>query len=106
MITLFTWFVLTVLGYGIYKALPIILGPKIEISTPQDGVIAEGTSIEVRGTVYRAKALYINHIPTAFTETGSFVSKIAIYKGSNIIVFSVEDKFGRVVTEAINVGTK
>jgi len=106
LITLFTWFTLTVLGYGMYKALPIFLGPKIEISTPLDGSIADGTSVEVRGNVYRAKALYINQIPTAFTESGSFVSKLAIYKGSNILVFTVEDKFGRTVTEIINIGTK
>lgn len=101
-----TLFSLTVFGYGLYKALPIIIGPKVEIITPKNGEIVEGTSIEVRGNVSRAKALYINHIPTAFTETGSFVTRFALYPGSNILIVDVEDRFGRVVTETINIGTK
>jgi hypothetical protein len=104
-VTLLTWFSLTIFGYGIYKALPIILGPKIEISSPQNGQVVNGTSISVRGTVYRTKALYINNIPTAFTESGSFETRLAIYPGSNILIIQALDKFGRSVSKTVNIGT-
>jgi len=105
LITLLTWFALTVFGYGVYKALPIMLGPKIEISSPQNGDIVTGTSIIVRGTVLRSQSLFINGVTTPFTEDGVFQTKVAVYSGSNILVFTAEDKFGRSTTQTINIGT-
>lgn len=105
-IALLTWFSLTVLGYGIYKAMPIFLGPKIEISSPKNGEIVEGTSISVSGTLLRAKTFYINGIPTAFTEGGFFQTKLAVYPGSNILTLEVQDRFGRTISETLNIGTK
>lgn len=97
---------LSVLVYGTYKALPIILGPKIELTSPHPNEIAEGTTMEVSGHVYRAKQLTVNSIPTAFTETGEFYTKIAIYPGENILIVEATDRFGRVVTITRNIGTK
>lgn len=105
-ITLLTWFSLTVVGYGIYKALPIILGPKIVIDSPENGDIVNGTSIAVRGSVNRTNALYINDIPTAFTESGTFETKLALYPGSNILIVKAIDRFGRTVTKTVNIGTE
>ncbi len=105
-IALLTWFSLTVVGYGIYKATPIILGPKIELSTPQDGEIVAGTSISVRGTVLRAKSLYINGIPVFFNEDGNFETRLAVYPGSNILILEAYDRFGRLLSMNRNIGTR
>lgn len=99
-------FSLFVFSYGVYKALPIILGPKIDLTEPRDGEEALGTTIPVRGTVYRTKMLLINSIPTPVTETGMFESKVAIYPGSNILILEAEDRFGRTTTITRNIGTK
>lgn len=104
-VALLTWFSLTVFGYGVYKALPIILGPKVEISTPHNGEIVQGTTITLKGNVTRTKALYINGIATAFSETGYFETRLPIYPGSNIILIEVKDRFGRSVTQTLNIGT-
>lgn len=85
--------------------MPIILGPNISISSPTSGEIVTGTSIIVRGTVLRSRSLYVNNIPTAFSEDGTFQTTIAVYPGSNIIVFIAEDKFGRSVRQTLNIGT-
>lgn len=105
-IAILTWFACTVLGYGVYKALPIILGPKIEILTPHDGDQTDAQTIEVRGEVTRTKGLYVNGIATAFNEEGVFYTKLAVYPGSNIIFIKAEDKFGRSVSKTINIGAK
>jgi hypothetical protein len=105
-ITILSLFSLSVFGYGIYKALPIILGPKVELSYPQNAEVVEGTTIPVRGTVTRVKTLYINSIPTAFTESGSFETRLSIYPGNNILVVEGYDRFGRLTTITRNIGTK
>lgn len=98
--------VVSVLGYGFYKALPIILGPKIELSTPQNGQTIEGTSAPIRGTVYRGQKLFINGIATPFSGSGFFESRLAVYPGNNILELTVQDKFGRKKSYTLNLGTK
>ncbi len=102
----FALFILSVLGYGFYKALPLILGPKIELSTPENGQIVEGTTIPIRGTIIRAQKLYINGIATAFSNTGFFETRIAVYPGNNILELVAEDKFSRSQKYTLNIGTK
>jgi hypothetical protein len=94
----------SVLAYGVYKALPIILGPEIVISSPLDGEVVHGTSISVRGSVHRAKTLHINSIPTAFTEDGNFETRLPVYPGSNILIIETSDRFGRTTKKTINIG--
>jgi hypothetical protein len=95
-----------VLGFGATRALPVFLGPKVDVSSPINGAIADGTSVSVRGTVYRAKTLYINGVPTAFTENGIFESLVVVYPGNNLLVVEAYDKYDRKASVTINVGTK
>jgi len=105
-ISLLSIFSLFVLGYGVYKALPIILGPKIELVSPIENETVEGTTVTVRGTVYRTKVLLINSVPTSFNEDGNFESKLAIYPGSNILIIEAIDRFDRVNKITRSVGTQ
>lgn len=105
-ISLLAIFTFSVLGYGVYKASPIILGPKISLNSPQDGDMVDGDSFALRGSVLRVESLYINDIPTAFTEEGDFDTRLAVYPGSNLIVIKAFDKFNRSTSKVLNVGTK
>lgn len=100
-----TWFSLTVLGYGVYKASPIILGPSIEVTSVKNGDIISGTNLTIKGSVSRTKSLYINGIPTTFSESGLFETRLAIYPGTNILVIDAIDRFGRTKSEIISLGT-
>lgn len=105
-ISLLFIFTTTVIGYGVYKAMPVFLGPKIDLTTPRNDQPLEGTTAAVTGTVTRTKALYVNKIPTAFSETGFFSTRIPIYPGSNVLVIEAVDRFGRTKTTTLNIGTK
>ncbi len=104
-VLLLTSFSTIVIVYGVYKATPIILGPGVEITSVKNGEIVNGTNVTIKGNVLRAKSLYINNIPTTFDENGSFETKLAIYPGSNILAIDVEDRFGRVKSKIISLGT-
>ena len=97
-------FSLLVLGYTVYRAIPLILGPEIVLSQPSNNSV-EGTSIVVSGTVYRANTLSINGISVPITPEGKFNTRLAIYPGSNIMVIQVTDRFGRVETISKNLRT-
>ena len=103
-VSLLLVFSLTVFGYGIYKAQPIILGPKVTINYPANGTTVDGDIVQIGGTVARAKALYINKIPTAFTENGNFGTRLAVYPGNNLIIVEVLDRFGRITQVSLNIG--
>lgn len=104
-IVILSLFFVAVIVYGVYKALPIIIGPKIELSMPNTDTI-DGSSVAISGTVTRAKNLYINGIPTPFTESGHFESRLAIYPGTNILTIEAIDRFGRTKILSKNLGSE
>lgn len=105
-ISILLMLLISVLGYGFYKALPLILGPKIEIASPQNGEIVEGTTVQIRGTVTRAQKLFVNGVATAFTKEGLFETRTAIYPGNNLLTLTTLDRFNREKSITISVGTK
>jgi hypothetical protein len=105
-ILIFSFLLLGVLGYGFYKALPLILGPKIEIASPTNGDAVEGTTVNIRGTVVRSQQFYVNGIATAFTKEGLFETRIPIYPGNNILTLTALDRFNRQTTVNLTLGTK
>ncbi len=105
-ITIFTLLLFSVLGYGFYKALPLILGPKIAIATPENGDVIEGTTVILRGTVERSQKLFINGIATSFSASGLFETVVPIYPGNNILTLTALDRFNRPTTVTLTLGTK
>jgi hypothetical protein len=105
-ITLVVFFLISILGYGFYKALPLILGPKIELSSPQNGDIIESTTVDIRGTVLRSQKLFVNGIATSFSTTGMFETRFPVFPGNNILTLVAFDKFGRSTSLTLNLGTK
>lgn len=105
-IIIFTFLLASVLGYGFYKALPLILGPKIEIASPQNGEAIVGTTVNIRGTVIRSQQFYVNGIATPFSSNGLFETRIPIYPGNNILTLTAVDRFNRPTTVTLTLGTK
>lgn len=103
---IFTLLLLGVLSYGVYKAMPLILGPSIEIASPQNGEIIEGTTVNIRGTVVRSQQFFVNGIATPFSKEGLFETRIPIYPGNNILTLTAIDRFNRPVTVTLTLGTK
>ncbi len=96
LIVLISAFVLSVMVYGYYKALPLFLGPKIELSSPNSSVNEVSADLlTIIGNVFRAKALYINGVPTSFTEAGHFETVLPLFTGVNLIHIQALDNFGR-----------
>lgn len=98
-------FTITILVYGLYKAQNLILGPNIIVSFPSDSAIFIGTTTAVRGVVSRANQLFINGVPTAFTDTGFFETRLVIFPPNTILQVEVVDKFGRRNSKTLNISS-
>ena len=93
--TLFiAFFVLIIVGYGIFQSQKILGGPKITISSPASGQILTRSDIDIAGVAKNISAISLNDRPIFIDESASFSEKLMLYPGYNIIKLKAEDKFG------------
>jgi len=93
--TLFiAFFVLIIVGYGIFQSQKIVGGPKITISSPVTGQILTKSDIDIAGVATNISAISLNDRPIFIDESGKFSEKLMLYPGYNIIKLRAEDKFG------------
>jgi hypothetical protein len=93
--TLFiAFFVLIIVGYGVFQSQKIISGPKISINSPTMGQILTQSNIDITGVASNISAISLNDRPIFIDEEGNFSEKLMLYPGYNIIKLRAEDKFG------------
>lgn len=93
--TLFiAFFVLIIIGYGIFQSQKIIGGPKITVSSPTTGQVIRQSDIDIVGVATNISAISLNDRAIFIDETGKFSEKLMLYPGYNIIKLRAEDKFG------------
>lgn len=93
--TLFiAFFVLIIVGYGIFQSQKIVGGPKITISSPATGQVLTQSDVNIAGVATNISAISLNDRPIFIDESGSFSEKLMLYPGYNIIKLRAEDKFG------------
>ena len=86
-------FGLIILGYSLFQAHRLILGPKIDIYTPENGAVYSWTLIEVQGKARNAAYLTLNGGKIFTDKNGLFSEKLLLSPGYNIIKLEAEDKF-------------
>ena len=87
--------------YGMFQAKNFILGPKIEIFTPTNGISTDDERLEITGKADRITYIEMNGRPIEVTPTGNFDEKLILIPGYNIININARDTFGRVVNRKI-----
>ncbi len=85
-------------GYGLTKAWPLIVGPSLHIDSPTDNSSYPGGIVTVRGRVERAAVFTLNGLPLIREQNGSFSSTLTFPLGGSILTFVATDRFGRTVT--------
>jgi hypothetical protein len=105
-LTLIILFFGTIIVYGISRALPIALGPRVNITSPKDFEVSDNTFVEVTGTVEQVRSLEINGTSIPFNSKGFFSTRIAIYPPLTFVVVTVKDAYGRSKTQNLHIYTK
>lgn len=95
--------VLVALLYGVFKAYPLLIGPKITIYNPHDGDIVKNTTFELSGQVSRVKEITIQGRPIPIGTDGHFTEILTASKPYTILVITATDFYGKTTTKTLRV---
>lgn len=89
---------LAILGFGVIKASPLLLGPHLSLISPADGTATEDGVVNISGNVYRTDSLTLNGAVVLPDENGHFSKLLVLPAGHTILSLTAADRFGRSVT--------
>jgi hypothetical protein len=94
------------LGYGAFRAYPLIVGPRITIYNPHDGDVVSTGTFELSGQAMRSKEVTINGRPIPIGTDGNFAEILTAQAPYSILVITATDFYGKTVTETVRVVPK
>ncbi|MEK7530724.1 MAG: hypothetical protein AAB573_02555 [Patescibacteria group bacterium] len=86
-----------VLAYAAYLSAPLVRGPALTLTSPQDGDQVSGLTT-IRGFVKRVSLLTINGLEVPLTEEGQFEVVRALAQGYTEVTVVARDRFNREVS--------
>jgi len=90
-----------VVGYSYYQARSFLTGPSVTILSPQSGASLKDMLVEINGHAKNISHIALNDRPISINEEGTFVEKLLLSPGYNIMEITAEDRFGRGTTEVL-----
>jgi len=90
---------LIVLIYGIHEAIPLLAGPQLSISSPQNGESFDNNFIIISGTAVHTQGVSLDGGPLLTDQTGHFETTLTLPSGGAILTITGTDRFGRSVSE-------
>lgn len=91
--TILTILAIIILGYSLFQAQKIIIGPVIDIYSPENGTTYTQALIEVEGRAKNISYINLNGRPIFTDKNGHFSEKLLLSPGYNIIKLDARDKF-------------
>lgn len=89
--------------YGIFRAYPLLSGPKITIYSPEDGDIVASSTFQISGQVLRAKEITLQGKPITIDTDGNFTETLVTHSPYTILVLVATDTYGATVTKTLRV---
>lgn len=102
-ITLLVAMVTIAIAYGLFKAYPLVAGPRIVIYSPADGDYVASTTFEVSGKVTRANIITLQGRPITIDTEGHFSETLVAQAPYTILVLVAQDHYGETVSKTVRV---
>ncbi len=83
------------LGYGAFKAAPLVAGPHIALSSPATGQSFTDGFVKVSGTAFHTENLTLDGAPLLIDEQGRFATTLVLPHGGAILTLTATDRFGK-----------
>ena len=97
--TLLVLFFLAVLGYGIFEARGIVLGPNIQVD--EAPLVVSSEFVRIQGVATHIATLTMNGTAISVTEDGLFDEPLLLHEGENRILLRAQDKYGNETTRTV-----
>ncbi len=85
-------------SYGVYKALPLLSGPEITITSPLEGQSFTDGFVAINGTAKHTENLSLDGTPLLIDEQGHFSTLFVLPHGGAILSLTATDRFGKTET--------
>ena len=96
----FTALILLIVAlYGLHEAWPLISGPQLTLSYPQNGEKIDNGFINISGTAVHTSAVSLDGGPLLTDQNGHFETMLTLPHGGAILTITATDRFGRTVAE-------
>jgi hypothetical protein len=82
-------------GYGIFRAIPLISGPHIILTSPTSDTSVSDGAVTISGSLVHANSVTLDGSLLITDEHGNFSSTVTLPPGDSIIKISAQDQFGR-----------
>jgi len=86
-------------GYGFKEAWPLLSGPELLLTSPQNGETFDDGFIKISGTAVHTQTVSLNSNPLVTDQNGHFSTTLTLPRGSSILTITATDRFGRSKTE-------
>ena len=96
-------FFLILIGYSIFQARFLILGPGLEIVSPKDGVSVWDPLIIIEGKAKNISWISLNGQQIFTDEKGQWKEKLIVSEGLSIMTVKVKDRFGREAEKQVRI---
>ena len=87
--------------YAVWNGRNLILGPRIAILSPEDGIALDSKPVVVSGIVKNGSFISLNGRQIFTDQTGLFREEILPLPGYNILEATAEDRFGKKTVKTI-----
>lgn len=98
-----TVFLIALFGYGIFEIWNYATGPKIVLTTPQNGAAVSESLISIEGQGKNIKEITLNDRPIVTDEAGNFKEKILLSYGYNVLELKAHDRFGKTTEQELQI---
>ncbi len=90
---------LALMAYGFMEAEPLIAGPSLTLSSPENDATSADGFVTVAGVAKRVTHLTLNGVPLLIDENGAFSRTVVLPHGSAILTIVATDRFNRSITK-------
>lgn len=92
-----------ILTYIIFNTRIFIEGPKVNITFPENGYVANESIIYIEGDTHNTSRITVNDRDISIDEKGYFRTPVILNDGLNYILIEANDRFKRQVTKRLDV---
>ncbi len=91
------------IGYTLYEIQKVVLGPRIEVLSPNSGIMVSNSFTEISGVAKNIKEISLDDRKIYTDEQGNFKEQLLLAYGYNAMVLKATDKFGRKTEKVVEV---
>ena len=92
--------------YSLYQARALIIGPRVWITSPEDGQVVSDPLVVIEGQSRNIAWISLNGHQIFTDEEGRWSEKLIVSEGVSIMTVEASDRFGRETKESVRIVLK